>query len=83
MSEKLQDGLSYPPRGMRAERAAAYVGIGRTKFLELVEKGVLPEPIEIDGMTLWDRLTLDAAFDNLQNQPQRRNSFDVITGMGK
>lgn len=83
MTTKLQDSIAYPPRGMRAERAAAYIGIGRTKFLELVERGLMPEPIEVDGMTLWDRLTLDAAFDNLQNQPERRNSFDVITGQGK
>jgi len=35
-ADKLQDHLAYPPRTMDAERAAAYVGFGRTKFLEMV-----------------------------------------------
>ena len=41
-ADKLQDHLGYPPRGMDAERAAAYLGLGRTKFLELVENGRMP-----------------------------------------
>src|ERR1700704_2820741 len=34
---KLSDGFAYPPRGMDADQAAAYVGLGRTKFLEMVK----------------------------------------------
>jgi len=40
--DKLQDHLAYPPRGMDAERAAAYIGFGRTKFLEMVGDGRMP-----------------------------------------
>jgi hypothetical protein len=36
---RLIDLLAYPPRGMDVEHAAAYVGLGRTKFLEMVEAG--------------------------------------------
>lgn len=32
MTAKLHDHLSYPPRAMRAERAAAYLSISRSKF---------------------------------------------------
>jgi predicted DNA-binding transcriptional regulator AlpA len=71
MSDKLQDHLAYPPRGMDADRAAAYLGIGRTKFLELVDAGRMPEPVRIeDELPRWDRLDLDAAWDDLK---QRRN----------
>jgi hypothetical protein len=62
--------------------AAAYLGIGKTKFLELVAKGAMPRAVVIDGMKLWDRLDLDAAFDAAkeaaEDSPSERNSFDNI-----
>ncbi len=64
-AHKLQDGLAYPPRAMRAERAAAYLGMSRSKFLELVDDGRMPKSIHLDGIALWDRLALDVAFDEL------------------
>ena len=39
LPNKLQDALAYPPRAMKAERAAAYLDMSRTKFLELVDQG--------------------------------------------
>jgi predicted DNA-binding transcriptional regulator AlpA len=66
--DKLQDNLAYPPRGMDAERAAAYVGFGRTKFLEMVGDGRMPQPIDIDGSPRWDRRDLDAAWDDLKER---------------
>jgi Phage integrase family len=60
MTSKLQDTLSYAPRGLRADRAAAYVGMSRTKFRELVDDGPMPKPLCIDGIRVWDRL--DEAF---------------------
>lgn len=68
MADKLGDHLAYPPRGMDVERAAAYVGFGRTKFLELVEDGRMPPPIDIDGNPRWDRVDLDAAFEDLKQR---------------
>ena len=84
MNRKLQDALAYPPRAMRAERAAAYLDMSRTKFLELVEAKRLPESKIIDGIRVWDRLELDSAFEDFpkradgDNVAGRRNSFDVI-----
>jgi predicted DNA-binding transcriptional regulator AlpA len=63
---RLQDQLAYPPRAMRAERAAAYLGMSTSALFRLVADNVLPEPVKIRGMVLWDRLDLDAAFDNLK-----------------
>jgi predicted DNA-binding transcriptional regulator AlpA len=53
---------------MDAERAAAYIGFGRTKFLEMVEDGRMPKPIDVDGSPRWDRIELDAAFDDLADR---------------
>jgi predicted DNA-binding transcriptional regulator AlpA len=65
LPEKLQDRLSYPPRGMNCDRACAYVGLSKSKFLELVRGGYLPQPKNLGGgVSRWDRLDLDAAFDS-------------------
>lgn len=68
MREKPSDGFAYPPRGMELERASAYVGLGRTKFLEMVEAGRMPQPLDLDGSPRWDRLDLDRALDDLKER---------------
>lgn len=55
----------WAPRGMRREEAARYVGVSPSKFLELVADGRMPTPKEVDGCRVWDRMALDAAFDDL------------------
>ena len=72
--------LAYPPFGFRLEEAAAYLGIGRTKFLELVADGRLPKPIRIDGVCIWCRVDLEAAFRSIVND-DRPNSFDQTLGL--
>jgi excisionase family DNA binding protein len=71
---------NYPPRGLRAEQAAVYLGMGLSKFRELVEAGRLPKPRIIDSMRVWDRLELDAAFDEFvkPGDDGRPNSFDQV-----
>jgi predicted DNA-binding transcriptional regulator AlpA len=64
MSQKLADGLAYPPRAMRAERAAAYLDISTATFLRMVEGGDLPKGTRKNGIVSWDRLDLDAAYEN-------------------
>jgi hypothetical protein len=67
-TQKLADQLAYPPRLMSADRAAAYVGFGATKFLELVAQDKMPAAIDIDGSPRWDRLDLDSAVENLKDR---------------
>jgi predicted DNA-binding transcriptional regulator AlpA len=73
---KLQDNLAYPPRLLRAERAAAYLGMGRSTFPRLVAEGVLPKPKPIRGVVVWDRLALDAYVDDITDD--NTNTFDRI-----
>jgi predicted DNA-binding transcriptional regulator AlpA len=79
-SERLQDKYAYAPRGLRADNAAAYLGMGKTKFLELVASGAMPSAVVIDGMRVWDRLELDAAFETAKAEQDvtERNSFDKV-----
>jgi predicted DNA-binding transcriptional regulator AlpA len=83
-SRKLQDEMSYAPRGMNADRAAAYVGFSTTKFLELVQAGEMPQAVVFDeDIPRWDRYDLDAAFEAAKERRRaapRANSFDKIAG---
>ena len=81
-AHKLADGLSYPPRGMRANRAAAYLGMSTSSFLRLVDDKLMPSGKPIGGMVIWERLELDAAFGNF-NQPDddSGNSMHKILGI--
>lgn len=67
---KLQDQFGYPPRAMRAERAAAYLDMSKRAFLRLVDDGTLPKPIRMNGVVAWDRLELDAAFDDCKGEQE-------------
>jgi predicted DNA-binding transcriptional regulator AlpA len=81
-AKRLADDLAYPPRAMRADRAAAYLSMSQSAFLRLVEEKLMPDPVKIKGMTTWDRLELDAAFENFK-KPERasQNSMHQILGI--
>ena len=69
------------PRGLRADDAAAYLGMGKTKFLELVDKGAIPRAFIIDSIKIWDRFDLDSVIDAAkEDAPTENNSFDKIMG---
>lgn len=69
-----RDAFSYPPRGMNAEEAARYIGVGTTKFDEMVRDGRMPKARRVDGRKVWDRAQLDAAFTDL---PSDGNAIDA------
>ena len=61
----MTDRPALQPRGLSRIEAAAYIGVGATKFDELVTGGRMPQPKRIDRRKVWDRLELDSAFDDL------------------
>jgi predicted DNA-binding transcriptional regulator AlpA len=56
---------AYAPRGLRREAAADWVGLSPSKFDEMVKDGRMPKPKRVDGCVIWDRYSLDAAFEAL------------------
>lgn len=66
--------ISYPPRGMSRDEAARYIGVGTTKFDQMVKDGRMPKPKRVDGRTVWDRIKLDEAFTRLPDE----NMIDAI-----
>ena len=71
------DALSYPPRGMDRIEAARYIGLGVTKFDEMVSDGRMPKPKKVDARNVWDRIALDAAFTDLPST-DGGNRIDAI-----
>jgi predicted DNA-binding transcriptional regulator AlpA len=71
------DPIAYPPRGLDREEAARYIGVGVTKFDQMVADGRMPRPKKVDGRVIWDRLKIEAAFTDL---PEERvlNPLDRI-----
>lgn len=61
---------SLPPRGLRAEQAAAYVGVSPDTFRAEVKAGRMPAPIRLGRRVVWDRCALDKAFDALSTLDQ-------------
>jgi predicted DNA-binding transcriptional regulator AlpA len=70
--------LSLAPRGLSRVQAAEYVGIGPTKFDEMVRDGRMPRPKRIDGRTVWDRLKLDEAFAALDDDGAITSEWDRL-----
>jgi excisionase family DNA binding protein len=71
--------VALPRRGLSVIDAATYVGVSRSKFLELVSDGRMPTPLRLDRRRIWDIRDLDAAFDNLRDEevfPSRVTGLD-------
>jgi excisionase family DNA binding protein len=80
MTNLRPDPIAYPPRGLSRDEAARYVGVGATKFDEMVADGRMPCPKRVDGRVIWDRLRLDAAFSDLPEQ-KPTNPLDRMLGL--
>jgi hypothetical protein len=68
---------TYFTRGRSREQAAAHIGVGETKFDELVRDGRMPEPYVIDGRVVWCVYELDWYFDRLPRRGQNAASQSV------
>jgi excisionase family DNA binding protein len=64
---------------MSRDEAARYIGVGVTKFDEMVADGRMPKPKRVDGRVIWDRLRVEAAFTDLPDE-KKVNHFDRLLG---
>lgn len=70
---------SLAPRGLARVQAAKYVGVGRSKFDEMVADGRMPPPKRVDSRKIWDRLQLDESFTALPGGGDGDNPWDATT----
>ncbi len=75
---KLQDTLAYPPRAFDADRAAAYVCLSKSKFLDLVDTREAPQPVDVGGCPRWDRRQLDDWFDGLSAYAKKTSHRKIL-----
>lgn len=68
---------SCPPRGLSRSAAAEYIGVGVSKFDQLVQDGRMPTAKEIDRRRVWDRIELDEAFSALPAETAD-NPWDAV-----
>jgi predicted DNA-binding transcriptional regulator AlpA len=61
----MSERASIVGRGLRREKAAAYVGVSAGLFDAMVREGDLPRPRLLGGgrVKVWDRADLDAAIE--------------------
>ena len=65
--------------GLSRLEAAAYIGIGKTKFDELVSSGTMPKPRTIGSRKIWVRPELETSLITLPtNDNKVPNSWDGI-----
>lgn len=76
------DPHAYPPRGMSREDAAHYIGVGTTKFDEMVADRRMPKPRQIDGRKVWDRVALDIAFTHMPGGEQSETERILEKALG-
>lgn len=69
---------SLAPRGLSRVQSAEYIGVGPTKFDEMVADGRMPRPTRIDGRNVWDRVKLDEAFAALAEDLAAINAWDRL-----
>ena len=66
--DKPQPGTRWLP----ADASAAHINTSVPTFYRRVAAGLLPLPVDLDGLKRWDRLALDAAMEALQKPPLPR-----------
>lgn len=66
--------FDFAPRGISRTAAANYIGVGTTKFDEMVKDGRMPAPKMIDSRVIWDRWEIDVAFDELPYREAERSA---------
>jgi hypothetical protein len=66
------------PRGLSHDEAAAYIGVGVTKFNAMVADTRMPKPKMIDGRRVWDRLKLDSYFAALPDTDGAADSYGDV-----
>ena len=59
-----------PRRGLNREESALYIGVGASKFDQMVKDRRMPRPKRIDGRVVWDIKQLDNYFEMLPTDGQ-------------
>ncbi len=65
MARAADNSLDIVPLGMSRVQAATYIGVGTSKFDEMVGDGRMPQAKRIDSRRVWSRRRLAEMFEAL------------------
>lgn len=68
--------------GLPHDEAAAALGLSRNKFDDLMRRGLLPAPRNLDGTMSWDVCELREAYRQFPHASDRRPKSAEIEGSG-
>ena len=68
--------------GLPHDEAAAALGLSRNKFDELMRRGLLPPPRDLDGVMSWDICELREAYRRFPHSGKHRQKTAEIEGSG-
>lgn len=57
--------LPLDPIGLSREEAAAFIAVSPAFFSQLVELGVMPKPKAVGSRRIWDRKSIERAWQRL------------------
>jgi predicted DNA-binding transcriptional regulator AlpA len=64
--------------GLSRQESATFIGIGVTKFDELVSAGIMPQPRKFGSRKIWVRAELEIALISIPaNDNVKPNSWDT------
>ena len=75
--------IGLQARGLSRMQAAVYVGVSASSFDQLVADSRMPQPKRIGSQRVWDRWTLDTAFDALPPDDERNSHATRRRGIDK
>ncbi len=73
-----RDHQRIEPRGLSRIEAAAYIGVSMSMFDQMVKDGRMPPPKRINSRVVWDRRSLDSAFEELPDVAERNPWDDEV-----
>ena len=71
------------PLGLNREEAAHYIGVGTTKFDEMVADKRMPKPHLIDSRVVWDQEEVRLAFKALKRQDDKPKLNTVTAALNE
>jgi hypothetical protein len=81
MGQKLADTLAYPPRALRANRAAALSLNVHRNVPRSRGSRTMPKPKKLRGIVFWDRVALDDFVERYEgDEDESENAWDKYLG---
>lgn len=83
MSKQVALALKRPIERLayRRDEAAAALGVSVSTFDDWVVDGLVPKPLKIGGVRLWDKKALETAWDKIAGRVDAGSGWQARSGL--